>query len=667
MTSSSAPCSEDQLAPLHGQRATRWAVLVLIALYVAFFGWLAIMRHETFGSSAMDMGYTDQVVWNTRHGRILRFSTLENATIDLPLDQFRRTDTLLAFHVELLLVPISLLYCVWSDPLVLVLLQVVVIAIGAWPTYVLARDRLRSPIAGLAFAAAYLAAPATQGATLSDFHATSLCISLFVFLMLAIYRRRWTAYWVLLVVCLLAKEDISLIVCMLGAWLIVRHRLWRIGSITMVLGLGWLLFCTLWILPHHNGLDGSPFLHRLAIFGPTLRDSIAAFLAEPALLPRWLLRPEILTYLRGLMASGGYLSLLSPLTLAIAAPPMAINIFSTWDWTYSGGEHYTATILPFVIVSAIHGMNSLARWLSVGHPQRRDRVVLGLSAVLVVISGSQYMRYGIWPLSPTFRTPQMTAHHRIGHAIIRRIPADASVSAQSNLYPHISQRERAYFYPAVNDAEYVLLDVSGVSYPMTVDGLYYEVQQLLRSGAYGVLTAQDGYLLLQRDLAPSLDARLPTSFYAFVHRKGQDIPNPVRVRFGEALELVGWETRYLNVVQSHSLPITVTTWWRPLYDLERNYQFALFFTREDGAIEFGYDRDTATTRWHPSSRWKADEIIRMETPILTGGALNEVLVAVAEPGRDVWQAQDRLPIASTGIVAGDLADQSTLYRAIRLP
>jgi uncharacterized membrane protein len=85
-------------------------VCLLTLLYIVFFAWLSILRHETFQSNAMDLGYTDQVVWNTLHGRFMSFSTYQNAPIDLPLDQFRRTDTLLAYHVELILAPISLLY-----------------------------------------------------------------------------------------------------------------------------------------------------------------------------------------------------------------------------------------------------------------------------------------------------------------------------------------------------------------------------------------------------------------------------------------------------------------------------------------------------------------------------------------------------------------------------
>ncbi|MBC7236253.1 MAG: DUF2079 domain-containing protein, partial [Chloroflexi bacterium] len=132
----------------------RLAPIVVGALIVAnivLFSWLATLRHETWGTSAMDLGYTDQVVWNTIHGRLLRFSTLENVPIDLPLERFRRTDILLAYHVELLLVPISLLYLLWASPMALLFLQVVVVSLGAWPAFLLAREQLASDFAGVVF------------------------------------------------------------------------------------------------------------------------------------------------------------------------------------------------------------------------------------------------------------------------------------------------------------------------------------------------------------------------------------------------------------------------------------------------------------------------------------------------------------------------------------
>ena len=49
----------------------------------------------------------------------------------------------LGTHVEPILLPISLLYVVWSDPRLLLLLQSLVVALGAWPVYLIGRHALR--------------------------------------------------------------------------------------------------------------------------------------------------------------------------------------------------------------------------------------------------------------------------------------------------------------------------------------------------------------------------------------------------------------------------------------------------------------------------------------------------------------------------------------------
>ncbi|MFO7697695.1 MAG: DUF2079 domain-containing protein, partial [Anaerolineae bacterium] len=536
-----------------------------------------------------------------------------------------------------------------------------------WLAFLLAADHLKSGWAGLAFAAVYLLAPAAQGAVLSDFHASSLMAALFLFALYAVHRKYWRSYLVLLVPCLLAKEDISLLVFMLGAWLFfVRHER-RIGAVSMAVGLGWFAVCMLVILPHYNGLSGSPFLPRLAIFGPTVSQSFANLLAEPGLVVRWLLRPEIRAYLGSLLASGGGLSLFSPATLAIAAPSVAMNVFSTWNWTYSGGAHYSAAILPFVVVSSIYGLGTLARWLGRLRHVQPENAVLALSMLVVVISGSQYLRQGVWPLSKRFSVPRLTAHVRLGAALIGQIPPEASVSAQSNLYPHLSQREQAYFFPAVNNADYIVLDVSGVSYPLSVAGLYREARRLLQSDAYEVAAAQDGYLVMRRSDGPAASIALPESFYSFALGIPDDIRHPVSVRFGDELELVGWDYAYLNVVQGHSLPLTVTLWWRALGELSYDYQFPLFFTREDGAIVYVYDQDSASTLWRPPSSWKPGEVIHMETPVLGTGALKDVLIAVVQPGQDAWNSEARLSVSSDQAAPSDLLDGNTLYRAFHLP
>jgi len=619
----------------------------LIIAYVIYFSWLAITRHAMFRSSALDLGYTTQVVWNTLHGRPFEFSTYENAPIDLPLAQFKRTDNLLGYHVELLLAPISLLYLIYTSPVMLLVLQAAVIGLGALPAFWLARRRLASGFAGLAFAAAYLLAPALNGAALSDFHAVSLAASLFLFAFYLLEEQRPWAFLATIIAALSAKEDMPLLVFMLGLYLLFWRRRRRLGITTALLGLAWFLVATRVIQPHFNGLPASPFLARMAIFGPTIEATIRNALADPWLIVTWLTRGEVLIYLVGLAATGGFLSLFSPITLAIAAPVLAINIFSNWDWTYSEGAHYSASLIPFVIVSAIYGAEHVANQVARRTPLLFRPVAIGLAVLVLASSLAHQWQIGMAPFSRSYQPPRLTGHHRLGREIMGRIPAGASVSAQANLYPHIAHRPQAYLFPAVNDAEYILLDVTSSPFPLDVAALNAEIQFLLERGEYGVIAARDGYLLLRRGASHGLRDATWAAFLTFARD-----PQPPRfttgVRFGDALELVGYDYDVHNVVTAGQLPATVATYWRALRPLEADYEVALFFTRSDGAIVGDYTGGTATLAWYPTRAWRPGEIIRVETPILAIGRDRGVLVGVSQPGASRDNRVARLtPVVST--------------------
>jgi hypothetical protein len=420
-----------------------------------------------------------------------------------------------------------------------------------------------------------------------------------------------------------------------------------VGLATVAAGIVWFVLCMWVILPAYNGLGQSPFLHRLAVFAPTLKETIAAAIRDPALVVRWLAQPEIVTYVAGLLASAGFLSLFHPQLLAVAAPLVAVNVFSTWGWTYSGGDHYSAAIMPFVFASAIYGLATLASWLARRFELPRPRAVALLAIGVLAIALWQHRLFGVSPLARTFHPPQVTAHHQLGKELIRQIPPQAAVSAQANLYPHVSQREKAYLFPAINDAEYILLDVTNTAYPLTPLDLHLTTQRLLNEQAFGVLSAEDGYLLLGRGRGTHYDGQLPDAFYAFATIGEDAVPFPVGATFGEALELVGYDYEMLNVVHQHQLPVTVTTYWRALQPVTLDYEFALFVTRGDGAIVFHYDGVTSTSAWYPASEWAVGEVVALRTPVLDVGRLNDVLVAVIPPGRDAWVLEDRLPVASS--------------------
>jgi len=282
---------------------------------------------------------------------------------------------------------------------------------------------------------------------------------------------------------------------------------------------------------------------------------------------------------------------------------------------------------------------------------------------VLLVSGYHHYRIGISPWARSFHPPRITSHHRLAREFMALIPPDAPLSAQSGLYPHLAHREKAYFFPAINDAEYVFLDVTGPSYPITIIEVYGEVQRLLSSGQFGVLAAQDGYLLLGRGLSKGAGMRLPDEFYTFARTDEDAARHPLRARFGDGLELLGYDYSRPNVVHAHQLPAAVTTYWRLLQPLAANHLFAFFFSRPDGAIVGHYDRLTPTTMWYPVHLWQEGEVIRMETPMLSIGRLQDVMVAVALPAADPWSAAGRLqPVERVGDQPLDVFEQGTLLR-----
>src|ERR1700694_1971703 len=137
-------------------------VLVLIAVYAVGLSWLSLERHAAHLTNALDLGYYSNTLWNTLHGQPFRFTTYHQANFVFPEfdpNVARKADDLLAYHVEPILLPLSLLYAVWPDARILLIVQSLILATGAWPAYQIARRHKYSPWLALAFPVTYLVPP----------------------------------------------------------------------------------------------------------------------------------------------------------------------------------------------------------------------------------------------------------------------------------------------------------------------------------------------------------------------------------------------------------------------------------------------------------------------------------------------------------------------------
>ncbi len=336
------------------QQKIAWGLLILIMLiYVIEMSYQAILRYVTFKAGAFDLGNMDQVLWNTIHGRFFQFT---NQAID-----WYGPPTRLAIHFEPIILPLSLLYAFHADPHILLVFQTLVLGSGAFPVFLLTRKYIPEwPIFAALMAAAYLLSPALLGLNIFDFHPVSLATPLLLYAMLALAYKRYVWFLIACILACMCKEDIPLSVALLGVLVIWKYKLPRLGTILLIGGLLWSFLAFKVIIPHfYPGVQANNYWYRYEALGSSPGAAIVNLIIHPWLLFATFFTLDRFYYLVGLVRSVGFLPLFAPEWLLPALPSLAVNLLSTDPLLYSGVYHYNAAIIPFVMISAIHGTRRL--------------------------------------------------------------------------------------------------------------------------------------------------------------------------------------------------------------------------------------------------------------------------------------------------------------------
>lgn len=148
-----------------GKHRTECLVLLFILVYTIVFSYVTILRHYSFSSGAYDLGIYENILWRTiNYGDFFK---------SVP-DPVGPTGYFFSVHFSPILFLLLPIYAVHQATETLLVFQSFVLALGAYPLYLLARKELKSEVAGIVFAVAYLLYPPLQGVNWFDFHPQAL-------------------------------------------------------------------------------------------------------------------------------------------------------------------------------------------------------------------------------------------------------------------------------------------------------------------------------------------------------------------------------------------------------------------------------------------------------------------------------------------------------------
>jgi uncharacterized membrane protein len=585
----------------------------MVAAYAAYFSWYTIQRHSTLNSYAADLSLIDQPMWNTVRG--------PGAFMELTWGD--RQQPRLAEHFEPVLVPLALLFYVWDDVRILLVVQSVALALGAVPVFWIARQQFAGlgpalfascpslpAWAALAFAGAYLLYPQLQAANVADFHADPFVVTPLLLAFWYARQQRWRWMWGWAIVAMATKETLPPLMAMLGLWLALDRSRSPGRRPVVVHGLALMAVSTAWFLVATFGIVAPLAQQFFGTAGPIYFANrydqglagLAALLQDPA---RW-------RYLFGLLAAAGFLPLLAPDLLLLGLPVLAANLLSNFAGQYSGEQHYSAPLVPALILAAIFASRRLAARLPAGF-SRGDQplkltALVGLSLWLLVWSLGYQARYGWTPLSTRVENYRMTPAAARLPELAARVPDGVPVSASAAIHPHLAHRRAIYVFPTVATADFLLVDVTDIPGVHPHDARA-RILELLQSG-WQVLAADQGLLLAQKQPgAAGPKAELPDSFFDFARARTKPMYQ-AQVDFGNGrLYLLGYD-----LADDPDNGVSFRFYWQSSGSLPENLRLWPLVYDDLGRLLIDPTQaPLVAALWYPPSAWRPGEVVVTET------------------------------------------------------
>lgn len=412
-----------------------------VLLYIVYFTTASFLRHDNFYSGKYDLGNMDQVVWNTAKGRTFAI-TDENGT---------RLTSRLTSHADFILILLAPLYWLWESPKMLLFTQSLVLGAGALFVFFITNHIIGNKSFAILFSVAYLLNPSLQRSNLYDFHAVTFATTFLLGSFYFLVKRKYGITTLFLFLAGITKEQVWIIVALFGLYMTLLHRKIRLGITIFVVGLS-IFYALVWhIIPAFRGKEHFALEYYNA-FGSSPSEIVVGVMRSPLKTLSVLVEQGRPYYLLQLFLPMGFLSLLQPQTLIFALPDFIINLLSNNTQLHQIYFHYTATITPFLFISAIYGMKKLH--LLFPKLQR-----FALCYLLFAICYGAYA-FGPLPLARSANIDMFTKkvpHRSEITRALSKIPQDVSVAATNNIGAHLSHREKIYTIPTGVDKAHVLV------------------------------------------------------------------------------------------------------------------------------------------------------------------------------------------------------------------
>lgn len=566
-----------------------WAAYGMAVAFTAVIFYLISRQYATFDTRAADLDRFIQGLWNTLNGRLL-YSTIEERSI-------------MGGHFSPIFVLLAPFLYLWEDPRVFSLVQTIGLAVAGLFLYQIVHEK-KPTLAPWFILAFYLNASLHQVGVL-ELRRINLAVPFLAMAMygLATKDRRW-----LLVGCLFAlfcKENIALMIVMIGLFLIWTERDWRWGLGLIGLAFAWGILVLYVVNPlvdplaveAETAVSSYRGLNYFSEYGDSPTEIAQTLLTNPTLLFQRMFDADGRAgVLRLFLPLGLILPFLSPFWVLLMLPTMSYMLLGSFEPMQRLGAWYPASLLPILFASIAVSLRE--------RPFSQARLIVGTLVVFTLIGYWQYSYAPFGGRHIPIRN-EIIPHHEYAAEMVSLIPDDAAIATQSAYTPHLALRETIYLFPWMSpnvEFDYYLLDRNLKSYPLNEIERNDSINNLIADPTVVIAEEVDNIYLFAFD--GNHHASAPTSLMwdSTIALERFEIAVQDERDFYQTVTNQNWQAEPGQTVR-------VTLYWQAVDAVDVERTISLRLASADGFVQVQQDTQPSNGA-RPTSWWEAGWHIR---------------------------------------------------------
>lgn len=407
-------------------------LIFLIFFYVLIFSFFSLWKYYNFQYNAMDLAIINQVFYNSANGDFFVSSI--------------HPPSYLGDHFSPILFLLLPLYFFYQEPQTLLIFQTIILALCAWPIFLISREKLNGGWA-LFLSFAWLANPFVHNINLFEFSFLPFAV-FFIFWAFYFYQKeKFILFLIFCLIAMIVREDVALVVFMFCPLAFIQKRKTKWIILPAFLSIAYFFMAI-----KATGIEAPAGQYKFLIYyswlGETLPDIIKNIIFNPILPIFHVFKLNNFLFFLALLLPVVFLPIFAPLNLLLG-----LGIFLQLILRSGGGSetllqtHYASLIFPAIFISAIYGLKKIKenkkKNAFISLIEKYKSLSFTILAVGVV--------YSTFMLSPIFNIAKIISKNgllseeaKIGQEFLKKIPKNEAIAADYNFLTPLSSRKNIY-------------------------------------------------------------------------------------------------------------------------------------------------------------------------------------------------------------------------------